>query len=64
VSAPDRHPEERSSARHNRKVVAVDLRRGRASARELPSQADLRDAMQVAREQQRDAGIALLSSRG
>jgi hypothetical protein len=45
-------------------VVAVDLRRGRASARELPRQADLRDAMTIVREQQRDAGIQLRSSRG
>lgn len=60
----DRHPEERSSAGRNHKVVAVDLRRGRASARELPGQADLRDAMQVVREQQRAASIKTLSSRG
>jgi hypothetical protein len=64
VSESTPQPEKGSTAGRNHKAVLVDLRRGgRRDARELPSQAELRDAVQAARQQQRAAGITIGSSR-
>jgi hypothetical protein len=41
--------------------VAVDLRHGQARA--LPEQSDLRDAVEAAREQQKRAGVRILTRR-
>jgi hypothetical protein len=61
ADADHQHPQERSSVGRNRVTVAVDLRRGHA--RELPHQSDLRDAVQAARVQQREAGVTVLAGR-
>jgi hypothetical protein len=53
------HPQEHSSAGHNRIAVGVDLRRGQVRKPADPS--EFRDAVQAAREGQKQDGVTVLT---